>query len=214
MLYWVELYMLAMLKKEYFLYPKNLYMFILKKTVLLLSVATILFSLLCFSSTDPIDLLLKRITDLELKNKILEFKKGGYERGIQAESYDVEKIIKCAEAFLGTPHKMGGTTKKGIDCSGLVMVAHEECHISLPHDSNEQARYGTIVLSQKDLKRGDLVIFQGTYNTSKLGTHSGIYLGDNKFIHTSAQKGVIVNDINSQYWAGHFLFGTRLIIKN
>lgn len=185
----------------------------LKIFIFILTLYSILPSLYSFSGTDPIDLLIQQTTDPVLKKKMVEFKKNGCERAIKAENYDIEKIIKTAESYIGTPHKMGGTTSKGMDCSGLVMVAHQQNQISLPHDSNEQARYGKIILSVKELKRGDLVFFHNTYNAAKLSTHSGIYLGNNNFIHASAQKGVIVNDMNSKYYVEHFLFGTRLIIE-
>ncbi len=159
---------------------------------------------------DPLDVLLSRTTDSNRRAKILVFKKGGYERQVIFKHHNVEAIIKSAEAFLGTPHLMGGLSSKGIDCSGLVSLAHQQNHIALPHDGNEQARYGKIILSVDDLKRGDLVFFHSTYHTEKLVTHSGIYLGNKQFIHVSSKKGVSIAYINSKYWAEHFLFGTRL----
>ncbi|MDF1546330.1 MAG: C40 family peptidase [Bacteroidales bacterium] len=159
--------------------------------------------------SDPISMLLKQTNDPNLKEKIIIFKKGGYQKSLNYEKHDVEAIINAAKDFIGTPHQMGGLTKKGIDCSGLVMIAHQENEISLPHDGNEQARFGKIMLSVEDLKRGDLVFFHSTYTTDKLVTHSGIYLGDNQFIHVSSKKGASVADITGKYWAEHFLFGTR-----
>jgi cell wall-associated NlpC family hydrolase len=177
-------------------------------------IVMVIFLAFCsFSDADPLEILIKKTIDNGLKKKMIEFKKGGYQKSIKAKNYDIEKIIKTAESYIGTPHKMGGATSKGMDCSGLVMVSHQQNQIPLPHDSNEQARYGNIKLSASDLKRGDLVFFHDTYKTPKLGTHSGIYLGNNKFIHASAQKGVIVNEITSKYYVEHFLFGTSLIIE-
>jgi len=170
----------------------------------------IFFTVAFTNQNDPIDLLLQKANDPRLKEKILVFKKGAYEKTINYKKHDIEAIIKSAESFLGTPHRMGGLTAKGIDCSGLVMMAHQQNQITLPHDGNEQARYGNIILSVIDLKRGDLVFFHSTYNTPKLVTHSGIYLGENKFIHVSSKAGASIAYINSKYWAEHFLFGTRL----
>jgi cell wall-associated NlpC family hydrolase len=174
-------------------------------------IASIIFlSCTLSNGTDPIDILINRTTDPILRERMIVFKKGGYEKTASYEKHDVEAIIKSAEAFLGTPHQMGGLTSKGIDCSGLVMVSHQQNQVMLPHDGNDQARFGKIILSVNELKRGDLVFFHSTYNTSKLVTHSGIYLGENQFIHTSSKIGVSIVDINSKYWAEHFLFGTRL----
>jgi lipoprotein Spr len=162
------------------------------------------------TSNDPIDLLLKQTKDSKLKEKILVFRKGGYEKTLNFDQHDIEAIIKTAKTFIGTPHQMGGLTKKGIDCSGLVMIAHQQNNINLPHDGNEQARFGKIVLEKEKLERGDLVFFHSTYNTKKLVTHSGIYLGNNEFIHVSSKKGASIASINSKYWSSHYLFGTRL----
>jgi murein DD-endopeptidase / murein LD-carboxypeptidase len=182
----------------------------MNKLISILSAAIIFLSCTLAKNNDPIDILLKRITNSKLKERILVFKKGGYQLTAKYKTHDVEAIIKSAESFLGTRHQMGGLTHDGIDCSGLVMVAHQQNQVMLPHDGNEQARYGKIILSVNDLQRGDLVFFHSTYNTDKLITHSGIYLGNNEFIHTSAKLGVSTVSINSKYWADHFLFGTRL----
>ena len=178
--------------------------------LIVILVAIIFLSCTLAKDNDPIETLLKQTTDPKLKERIIVFKKGGYQLTSKYKNHDVEAIIKTAESFLGTPHQMGGLTNKGIDCSGLVMVSHQQNEVNLPHDGNEQARYGKIILSVGELERGDLVFFHSTYNTNKLITHSGIYLGNNQFIHTSSKIGVSLVDINSKYWAAHFLFGTRL----
>lgn len=173
-------------------------------------VAAILVSMAAAKTNDPIRQLLNKTKDPKLKQKIIIFKKGGYHKTVKYKKHNIEAIISSAKTFLGSPHSMGGLTKKGIDCSGLVMVAHKQNGISLPHDGNEQARYGKIKLKISELRRGDLVFFHSTYNTSKLVTHSGIYLGNNQFIHVSSRKGASVANITGKYWGGYFLFGTSL----
>lgn len=121
-----------------------------------------------------------------------------------------DKIIKTARQYLGVPHCMGGTTMKCIDCSGLLVAVFASYGIQLPHNSEEQARYGKVITGMENLKPGDLVFFVRSYNTSHFITHSGIYIGDNKFIHTSSREGVTITSLNDPWWNERYLFGTRI----
>jgi murein DD-endopeptidase / murein LD-carboxypeptidase len=151
------------------------------------------------------------VNDPQLHEKILAFKKGGVEKKISTDNYDIEGIIEYAESLIGTPHVMGGYSTSGLDCSGLVKLAHAQFDVALPRSSHEQGRYGTIISPDEELKRGDLVFFHSTYATPNLITHSGIYLGENKFIHTSSSRGVSISAVlDSAYWQDHYLFATRL----
>lgn len=149
--------------------------------------------------------------DRQLLKKIEAFKRGGIEKEVNVSDYDVEGVIEYAESLLGTPHVMGGYSSSGLDCSGLVALAHAQFAVSLPRASHEQGRYGVLISRRDALKRGDLVFFHSTYKKSQLITHSGIYLGDNKFIHTSTSRGVSISTLfDSGYWEDHYLFATRL----
>ena len=146
-------------------------------------------------------------------SKFTTFKRGGLEKPFTVSASKCDAIIATAKSFLGTPHSSGGLSKSGIDCSGLVYMAFNT-HSSkdLPRVAQEMARCGTIISNLNDLRKGDLVFFTGTYNTSKFITHVGIYLGNNNFIHTSSSKGVSINSINgSSYWESKFVFGTRIL---
>lgn len=149
--------------------------------------------------------------DPQLHKKILAFKKGGVEKKINTSDYNIEGVIDYAESLLGTPHVMGGYSPSGLDCSGLVALAHAQFGVALPRSSHDQGRYGTIISPGEELKRGDLVFFHSTYKKSHLITHSGIYLGENEFIHTSSSRGVSISTLlDSGYWQEHYLFATRL----
>lgn len=151
------------------------------------------------------------LKDPRLHKKIVAFKKGGVEKKINTSDYDVEGVIEYAKSLLGTPHVMGGYSPSGLDCSGLVKLVHAKYGVELPRSSHDQGRYGKIISSPEQLKRGDLVFFHSTYKKSELITHSGIYLGDNKFIHTSTSRGVSISTLfDSSYWQSHYLFATRL----
>ncbi|MCS6832284.1 MAG: C40 family peptidase [Flammeovirgaceae bacterium] len=68
------------------------------------------------------------------------------------------KVLETAESYLGTPHKVGGMSYKGIDCSGLTAVSFASIGIDLPRTSSNQALMGTPV-DIKNLQRADLVFF-------------------------------------------------------
>lgn len=110
--------------------------------------------------------------------------------------------------WLGTPHRMGGTTKQGVDCSGFVCNVYKEIYgISLPRRSQDMAKVCKIIKDKNNLKEGDLVFF----NNKKGGTinHVGIFLDKDKFIHTSSSKGVTIGRFSETYWAERFRCGGR-----
>jgi len=105
---------------------------------------------------------------------------------------------------------MGGTTIKCMDCSGLLVTVFASHGIRLPHNSEEQARHGRIINGISQLRRGDLVFFIRSYQTSRFITHSGIYIGNDRFIHASSTNGVTITSLNDPWWNEKFIFGTRL----
>lgn len=101
-------------------------------------------------------------------------------------SETTEAIIAQAEKLLGVPYLWGGMSAKGVDCSGLVRISHIMNGILLPRNASQQVKCGERV-ELDNLQRGDLVFF-GTPATDEKPmriTHVGIYLGENKIIHSS-----------------------------
>ncbi len=144
------------------------------------------------------------------KTKLKDFREAGTQKMINTQHVKADEIIKTAQQYLGVPHCMGGTTMKCIDCSGLLFSVFAKHGIQLPHSSEEQARYGKTIAGKDKLKEGDIVFFINSYKTNRLITHSGIYIGDNKFIHTSTSQGVSITSLNDPYWSEKFIFGTRV----
>ena len=121
-----------------------------------------------------------------------------------------DEIVSTARRYLGVPHCMGGKTMKCIDCSGLVAVVFASHGIQLPHNSEEQARYGKVISDREKLMPGDMVFFIRTYNTSRFITHSGIFIGDKKLLHTSTSLGVTITSLDDPWWNERYLFATRV----
>ncbi len=120
---------------------------------------------------------------------------------------DVEQRLRT-EAMLweNTPHRMGGTTQRGIDCSGLVMVINQKLFgIDLPRTTKDQARSGTPI-SRSRLQAGDLVFFQ----PPEYKRHVGIYLGRGEFLHASSSNGVMISNIHDPYWQKSFWTARRI----
>lgn len=119
-----------------------------------------------------------------------------------------QALLKEARAWLGTPYKYGGTDKGGVDCSGLVMsVYNSALAIKMPRNSKAQSDYCTPT-PKDNLVPGDLLFFAtgGGKNVS----HVGIFIGDNRMIHSSTSKGVIVSDINADYYIRTFAGSGRV----
>lgn len=176
--------------------------------ILLLTVCQLLNSS-CTKQIYP-DPSFKNIESPAEKKRMEDFMNVGTEKVIDIHNATPDEIINTARQYLGVPHCMGGTTMKCIDCSGLLVAVFAGHGIQLPHNSEEQARYGRIIPGMEDLKKGDLVFFIRSYRTSHFITHSGIFLGDNKFIHTSSSNGVTITSLDDPWWKERYLFGTRV----
>lgn len=125
----------------------------------------------------------------------------------------VESILNDAEDFLGLPYQLGGTSKSGIDCSGLVVIVYGQNKVKLPRRSQDQALQGRKI-DISEAKPGDLLFFDTVGKGSV--THVGIvkkilYKGEITFIHASTTKGVIISSLNNIYWNKAFLFARRVL---
>ena len=179
------------------------------KIIIMLIAVCQLFITYCSKPLYP-DSSFQNISNQAEKKELRTFMEAGTERVLNTHNTSADKIINTARKYLGVPHCMGGTTMKCIDCSGLLFAVFGRYGIQLPHNSEEQARYGEIIAGMNELKKGDLVFFVRSYETHYFITHSGIYLGNNEFIHTSSKNGVTITSLNDPWWKEKFIFGTRV----
>lgn len=113
------------------------------------------------------------------------------------------QLIAKAEQYLGTPYVWGGYSPSGFDCSGFVSYVVNNCGAGFNFGrlTAESWRQQCSTISASQARPGDLIFFQGTYNTSG-ASHVGIYLGDGKMIHCG--NPVKISSINTAYWQQHF----------
>lgn len=109
------------------------------------------------------------------------------------------RIVEAARGWVGVPYRYGGESRDGVDCSGMVMCVYRDvAGIKLPRNSAKQGEYCTSI-KRSELQPGDLVFFAP--RKGKSINHVGIYVGNGCFVHASTSRGVIVSDLDQEYYA-------------
>ncbi len=111
------------------------------------------------------------------------------------------------QSWLGTPHRMGGLSRRGIDCSGLVVVLYDDLFdMRLPRTTKALMRKGRRV-EKRNLTAGDLVFFKPDTKFH----HVGIYIGHGEFVHASTSYGVMLSRMDDDFWRQCYLSSRRLL---
>ncbi|MBJ7880777.1 C40 family peptidase [Gelidibacter salicanalis] len=124
-----------------------------------------------------------------------------------------ENVLDYAMKFEGVKYKYGGTTKKGMDCSGLIVTSFNSENISLPRTTGDLAVTGDWI-DLKKVEKGDLLFF-ATQKNSRTVSHVGIVTeareGNVEFIHASTSNGVMVSNLAEKYWYFAFVQARRVL---
>jgi hypothetical protein len=130
--------------------------------------------------------------------------------GISFSGTEDRALIKASSEWMGTPYRYGGVEKTGVDCSGFVLNVFREAYgVTLPRTSAAMARQVQRV-SRDDLQSGDLLFF--TVKDKRV-SHVGIYMADNKFVHSSSSYGVSVASLGDAYWSRYFAGAGRVDVE-
>ena len=133
---------------------------------------------------------------------------------LTARQQKINKIINTSRTFVGTPYRYGGTSQRGMDCSGLLLISLKSANISLPRSAKEQSKIGKAVRMQQ-LRPGDLVFFATKKRRRKV-SHAGLVTEIKgkqsiKFIHASSSRGVVEDNLYSNYYQKAFVKARRLV---
>lgn len=130
----------------------------------------------------------------------------------------MSNVVDTAKSYIGKVKYQYGVNNidSGAgDCSAYTQTVYKKATgIDIGRSTEQQLKVGKEV-QKSDLKEGDLVLFKNTYNSNHTQgvSHVGIYIGNNQFIHNS-DNGVMVSDLNSDYYKNHYLTARRVTDSN
>ncbi|MBC7912858.1 MAG: C40 family peptidase [Pyrinomonadaceae bacterium] len=148
----------------------------------------------------------KKILTDSSKSRGKEFKgnlKERYAALLDVSEHEIknEKLYRFIDDWMGTPHISGGMEKKGADCSGFTIILEREVFDkNLPRTARQMAE-SVKRKFEEELQEGDLVFFD--FNGQKF-SHVGVYLKNNRFVHVSTSKGVIVSNLKDAWYYKYF----------
>ncbi|MCO7262213.1 bifunctional murein DD-endopeptidase/murein LD-carboxypeptidase [Dickeya zeae] len=119
------------------------------------------------------------------------------------------KLLEQYASWKGVRYRLGGDSRKGIDCSSFVQrTFREQFGIDLPRSSYEQQDIG-VQIQRSKLRPGDLVVF----HAGSTGRHMGIYLGNQQFVHASTSIGVTISSMDDSYWRPRYREARRVLAQ-
>lgn len=116
-----------------------------------------------------------------------------------------DNLTSVAFRLMGTPYLWGGTSAKGMDCSGFTKTIYYMNGLVIPRDASQQVHAGVPVAADNDwneLKVGDLLFFgtAATEEKKERVVHVGMWIGDKKFIHAAGKVRISSVDPTSELY--------------
>ena len=123
-----------------------------------------------------------------------------YHSWLKSLEINQKNLISTAKSFMGLPYLWGGTSAKGVDCSGFTKTIYFLNGVLLPRDASQQVNVGELVDTENgfdNILPGDLLFFgrKADGDKKERATHVGMYIGDTEFIHSSGM--VKINSLDS-----------------
>lgn len=128
--------------------------------------------------------------------------------GLRFKNPDYRQLVETASKWIGTPYRYGRSSRKGTDCSGFVSSIYREVYgVDLSRSSRSMFQDVKRV-KKENLRTGDLVFFRRSAKAPIF--HVGIYLKNNKFIHSASSGGVMVSSLKESYYRNYFYAAGRV----
>ncbi|MBU8881109.1 S-layer homology domain-containing protein [Bacillus sp. FJAT-29790] len=127
--------------------------------------------------------------------------------GTASANTNYDKLLPVAKKYIGVPYKYAGTDERGFDCSGYIQTVYRSLGVNMPRTTKDLAKTGTSI-DRNNLRTGDIVLF----DTLGSGvSHAGIYIGNERFIHSATSSGISISGLNDNYWKGRYLGARRVL---
>lgn len=148
-------------------------------------------------------------SDSRKKDQVSKSLKKQYAEKLGVSESDIknEKLYQFINDWYGVTYKYGGKDKSGIDCSGLTSVLYSNVYKKTISCSTKALVGEVKKIKQSELKEGDLVFFE---TNGRSISHVGVYLQNNKFVHASTKKGVMISDMNEPYFKKNYVTSGRV----
>lgn len=126
---------------------------------------------------------------------------------VDENKIDNIKLYIFIDEWYGVPYKYGGKNKNGIDCSNFTSTLYSNVYSKSVTGSSSSIFNQCKVISKSNLKEGDLVFFK--IDGDKI-SHIGVYLQNNKFVHATTKKGVMIDDLDEPYYKKYYYKSGRI----
>jgi lipoprotein Spr len=126
---------------------------------------------------------------------------------ISEKDVKAKKLYSFISEWYGTPYKYGGCGRDGVDCSCFTGTLYYKVYGKIIARSSSQLYKESDHIKMKHLEEGDLVFFK---IGSKDVSHVGVYLKDDKFVHASTKKGVMISSLQEQFFKDTYYGAGRL----
>ncbi len=133
-------------------------------------------------------------------------------KGLSLDSTSNSLLYLMIYPWMNVPYRYGGKGQGGIDCSGFVkrMFLDAFSRVLSGGGSRDIFEKDVVAIPKDSLREGDLVFFKIRRN---MISHVGLYLSNNKFVHASVQAGVIISDLDEDYYR-KFYHASGRVMRN